>query len=101
MNVSQMMAHCQAQLRVALGDEKVKQSLIGMLFGKLAKKKVLEAKPISKNLPTAPSFIIRNNPEFEDAKNKLIGLITRFNASSSVGFATSLKYPSKSFISFR
>ncbi|OQA06577.1 MAG: hypothetical protein BWY67_01920 [Bacteroidetes bacterium ADurb.Bin397] len=82
MNVSQMMAHCQAQLRVALGDEKVKQSLIGMLFGKLAKKKVLEAKPFSKNLPTAPSFIIRNNPEFEDAKNKLIGLITRFNADA-------------------
>jgi Protein of unknown function (DUF1569) len=80
MNVSQMLAHCQAQLRVALGDEKLKHSFMGMLFGSWAKKKLLEEKPFSKGLPTAPSFLIKHNPDFETEKNNLIGMITRFNA---------------------
>jgi hypothetical protein len=78
MSVSQMLAHCQAQLRVAVGDDKLKHSLVGLLFGKMAKRKLLEDKPFSKNLPTAPSFIVKETPEFNDAKDKLIGLITRF-----------------------
>ena len=79
MTVAQMLAHCQAQLRVALGDEKLKHSLLGKLLGGWAKKKLLEEKPFSKNLPTAPSFIIKHQPEFEKEKNNLIGMITRFN----------------------
>lgn len=79
MNVSQMMAHCQAQMRVALGDEKLGHSFIGKLLGGWAKKKLLEEKPFSKNLPTAPSFLVKYHPDFEESKNKLIGLITRFN----------------------
>lgn len=82
MTVAQMLAHCQAQLRVALGDEKLKHSLLGKLLGGWAKKKLLEEKPFSKNLPTAPSFVIRHQPEFEKEKNNLIGMITRFNAST-------------------
>ncbi|HMT27658.1 MAG TPA: DUF1569 domain-containing protein [Bacteroidia bacterium] len=82
MNVAQMMTHCQAQLRVAVGDEKLNHSIMGMLFGNWARKKLLEDKPFSKNLPTAPSFIVKNQPDFEEAKNKLIGLITRFNENS-------------------
>lgn len=82
MNVSQMMAHCTAQLKVALGDEKLSHSIMGKLFGGWAKKKLLEEKPFSKSLPTAPSFIIRNQPDFEEAKNKLIGMITRFDTNT-------------------
>lgn len=82
MNVEQMMAHCQQQLRVAIGDLKLKQSLIGILFGRLARKKLLEDKPFSKNLPTAPQFIVKSTPEFESAKNNLIGLITRFDENT-------------------
>ena len=82
MNVSQMLAHCQAQLRVALGDEKLKQTLLGKIFGNWAKKKLLEDKPFSKNLPTAASFLVKHQPEFEIEKNNLIGMITRFNENS-------------------
>ena len=78
MNVSQMMAHCQAQLRVALGDEKLKHSLLGKLIGKWAKKSIVNEKPFSKNLPTAPSFLVKHQPDFEIEKNNLIGMITRF-----------------------
>jgi len=82
MNVSQMMAHCQAQLRVALGDEKLKQTFLGLIFGRFVKKTLLEEKPFSKNLPTAPSFLVKQNPEFEIEKNKLVGMITRFTADT-------------------
>jgi|SRR5688572_5775483 len=82
MNVSQMMAHCQAQLRVALGDEKLQHSLLGKLIGKWAKKSLINEKPFSKNLPTAPSFVVKHQPEFEIEKNNLIGMITRFQTEA-------------------
>ena len=82
MNVSQMLAHCQAQMRVALGDEKLPHSFIGKLFGRFAKKSLTDEKPFSKNLPTAPSFKVNFNPEFDAEKNKLIGLVTRFKTDS-------------------
>ena len=78
MNVAQMLAHCQAQLRVALGDEKLKHSLLGKILGRWAKKSMMDVKPFSKNLPTAPTFLIKHQPEFEKEKNNLIGIITRF-----------------------
>lgn len=78
MNVSQMLEHSCAQMRVALGDEKLSQSFIGMLFGKWVKKKSLEVKPFSKNLPTVQAFTVKHQPDFEDTKNKLIGKVTRF-----------------------
>lgn len=80
MNVSQMMAHCQAQMRVALGDEKLKHSLLGKLIGGWAKKKLVGEKPFSKNLPTAPTFVVKHQPDFEIEKNNLIGIITRFQS---------------------
>ena len=82
MNVSQMMAHCQAQMRVALGDEKLKHSLLGKLIGGWAKKKLVDENQFSKNLPTAPSFIVRHHADFEIEKNNLIGIITRFQVES-------------------
>ena len=82
MNVSQMLAHCKAQIKVALGDDKLSPSWIGKLLGSYIKKKVLTDKPYSQGLPTPPSFKIKNTPDFETAKNELIHLITRFNETS-------------------
>jgi hypothetical protein len=82
MNASQMMAHCQAQMRVALGDEKLPHSFMGKLFGWLAKKSLIDTKPFSKNLPTAPSFLVKHQPDFETEKNNLVNMITRFRESS-------------------
>ena len=82
MNAAQMMAHCQAQMRVALGEEKLPHSLMGKLFGWLAKKSLTDEKPFSKNLPTAPSFLVKSQHEFETERNKLVGMITRFSQNS-------------------
>lgn len=80
MSVSQMLAHCQAPLQVAIGEHQLKRNLFGLLFGRLAKKKLVGDKPYSHNLPTSPSFIVKDNRNFEEERSKLIGLVERFTA---------------------
>jgi hypothetical protein len=78
MNVSQMLAHCQAQMGVALGETTVQSNFVSRMFGGWIKKMVINDKPFGKNLPTAPSFLIRHDPEFEMEKEKLIEMLHRF-----------------------
>jgi hypothetical protein len=56
MSVAQMLAHCQRPFKAFFGEEKMKRGLMGILFGKMAKKKLFSNKPWSHNLPTAPEF---------------------------------------------
>ncbi len=60
MTVAQMLAHSQTTIEVALGERKLKGGLIGFLFGKIAKRKLVKDEPFKRNLPTAPSFIVKN-----------------------------------------
>jgi hypothetical protein len=79
MNVSQMMAHCQGPFEVFFGEKQMKRRLIGVLFGKIAKRKLFTSKPWSRSLPTAPEFVIKNEREFQNEKMKLVDLINRFS----------------------
>ncbi|HET6992893.1 MAG TPA: hypothetical protein VFJ43_16275, partial [Bacteroidia bacterium] len=58
MNVSQMLAHCNGAMKVAIGDQKIERTLIGKILGPLFKKSFLSEKPLSKGSPTAKEFII-------------------------------------------
>jgi len=78
MSVSQMLAHCQSPLNVALGRATLKRSILGILFGRLAKKSLVSDVPYKHNLPTAPSFVVKDARNFEMEKEKLIALITEF-----------------------
>lgn len=78
MDAAQMLAHCQAPLLVALGELKLKRGLMGILFGSMAKKKLTGPSDFSKNLPTAPSFLIKEKRNFETEKKALISLISKF-----------------------
>lgn len=79
MNVSQMLAHCQAPLNVAYGDLKLKRGFIGILFGGLIRKKLTkDEKPFDRNLPTDKGFIVVDQREFENEKKKLIVLVDKF-----------------------
>jgi len=51
MNVSQMLAHCKVPLEVSLGQKKLKQTLLGILFGKIVKRQMLKPGPMKKNFP--------------------------------------------------
>lgn len=85
MNVSQMLKHSQQPLLVAFGDKKLKRGLMGILFGNMAKKTLLKPEQFKRNLPTDPSFLVKDQKEFEEEKQKLIELVKRFAASGPAG----------------
>lgn len=71
MSVSQMLAHCIPPTRISSGEIEGKQRLIGMLFGRMAKKQLLADEPMKRSLPTDPSFIIKNDPDFYKSQEEL------------------------------
>jgi Leu/Phe-tRNA-protein transferase len=78
MNVSQMLYHCTRPLQAATGELKVKRGLVSFLFGKMAKKKFTGEAMFSKSLPTDKRFIAGDTPHFEEEKQRLIAILTRF-----------------------
>ena len=78
MNAAQMMAHCQAPFKAYFGEIKTRRGLMGILFGKMAKKKLFSDKPWPKGLPTDKKFIVKDEREFATEKEKLVGYINHF-----------------------
>ncbi|MFY9345059.1 MAG: DUF1569 domain-containing protein [Planctomycetota bacterium] len=78
MTAGQMLAHCQQPLRVALGELNLKRSLVGLLFGRLAKKKLLAPAPWKPGMPTAPEFRIAGDRDFAKENAALRALVERF-----------------------
>lgn len=77
MNASQMLAHLNIALEIAMGKSFPKRVFIGRLIGRFAKAKVL-SNPMKKNLPTSKEFIIVDTPDFEQQKAKAQELIKLF-----------------------
>ena len=78
MNAAQMMAHCRSGFQAYFGEIKMKRGLIGLLFGRIALKKLLSDKPWSRNMPTAPQFKVRDEKEFNAEREKLLTYVNRF-----------------------
>lgn len=78
MDIAQMLAHCQQPLRVALGELPLRRNLLGVLFGRLAKKKLLAPAPWKPGMPTAPQFKITDARDFTKEKVALRALVERF-----------------------
>ena len=78
MNVAQMLSHLQEPIKIAFGEVKLKQSLVGVLFGRMAKKKMMKGDTLTKNLPTAPSFIRKDDRNFEKEKTQLVSYVKAF-----------------------
>ncbi len=72
MSVSQMMAHVQAVLALGTGERTEKPTLIGRLMGPWIKKNILSDKPFKHSLPTGPSFIMKEEKQFEAEQQKLL-----------------------------
>lgn len=86
MNVSQMLKHCTKWDEMALGKTKYKQSFLGKLFGKTALKNILKDEPLKRNLPTVPSFVIKENIDVAAEKRKWIESIKEYEHFSNDGF---------------
>jgi hypothetical protein len=76
MTIGQMLAHCQQPLRVALGELPLKRSLVGILFGRIAKRQLL-TKPWKPGMPTAPEFRVHDARDFAAERTTLRALVTR------------------------
>ena len=85
MSLPEMLAHCQQPLRVATGQLQLKRSLFGILFGRLAKRQMLAAGPMKKNLPTAPEFKIAKARDVATEKTALQDLVRRFGQGGPAG----------------
>jgi hypothetical protein len=77
MNVSQMLAHCIVPAQISTGDIPGKRNVFGIIFGKMAKKRMVTAEPFKKNLPTDPSFVIKHAPDFYESQKALKALIEK------------------------
>lgn len=78
MSVNQMLAHLKVAFRVPLSETALPRMFFGRLIGRFIKSKLYNDQPYGRSLPTAPEFIIKNEPEFEQEKKELIDLITTF-----------------------
>lgn len=94
MNVSQMMEHCSRALDWATGKDKPKRMLLGYLLGGLLKNQYYNDKPVAKNLPTAPKFLVTDTPDFASAKQRFTALVKEF---SEGGEAKCTRHPSAFF----
>ena len=78
MDVSQMLAHCQRPLELALRATKPPRTLMGRIIGPMAKKEVFGDRPFKRNGYTPPQFKVTDAQEFKPNRDKLIALIERF-----------------------
>lgn len=85
MTVSQMLAHCQAPIRIATGEQSLKRILVGILFGGIARRQLVKPEPFKKGLPTAKEFIVSDVRDFEKEKALLITSIERFTQKGPQG----------------
>lgn len=70
MTVAQMLKHCMVPYKGLLSDKPVpsKMRLLGRLF---FKSMLTNEKPFRKNSPTSAPFLIKEEPDFEEAKQQL------------------------------
>jgi Protein of unknown function (DUF1569) len=81
MDVAQMLAHCATAMETNMGERKSKQSFMGKLFGKMAKKSVVNAKPFKQGLPTDPGFVVKGEKDFHAEKLRVISVLKRVSVS--------------------
>lgn len=79
MSPAQMLEHASRALEMAMGRPAMKHALLGRVIGWTVRKDFLGEKPFPKNSPTAPSFIIKDEPNFAAAQARALALVQEFH----------------------
>jgi hypothetical protein len=79
MSPAQMLEHCARAVEMANGSTPRKQALLGKMIGWMFKKDFLSEKPLRKNAPTGPDFVIRDEPDLDATRGRLKDLILNFH----------------------
>ncbi len=85
MMLPQMLAHCTVGFEYALGERTARPSLLGRVVGPLIKGRLFGPKPLDKNGPTSPDFIITDQRDVEVERHRLLDALTRFCAEGRGG----------------
>jgi Protein of unknown function (DUF1569) len=89
MNPAQMLAHCSLAMEMAVGDQKPPRMLIGRILGPMVRKAALgNDEPMRRNSPTAKELLVRGDPDLEQERTRLLGLIDRFVSGGPAGCTT-------------
>ena len=88
MTIGQMLAHCTEAFKVPLCQKMAPRTLMGLLFGGIAKKSITGPKPFKKNLPTTKSFIIKEDRDFFVEKQNLMTVMAKFYSGGPNNLAT-------------
>ncbi len=85
MNVSQMLAHLQMPIGVAVGTHTLPRTLFGRIVGPLVKPMMYSEKPFKHDMPTDKSFIMTGKEkDFEKEKNSFLNLVSNFKEKNVV-----------------
>lgn len=89
MNAAQALAHCSVGVNMAMSNENYPQPFIGRILGPLVKKSlIVNGKPMRRNSPTHPSFLVTDDRDFALERQRLSELIDRFTAAGPAAFAS-------------
>ena len=95
MTAAQMLAHCAASMEMAVGLTFPPRRFIGRIVGPLAKKAVItEGQPFRRNSASDKILIIREERDFASERERLSGLLERFQAG---GPAACTRHPHSFF----
>ncbi|MDE3234736.1 MAG: DUF1569 domain-containing protein [Bacteroidota bacterium] len=87
MSLSQMMAHVRFVMELGTGEKTEKITLLGKLLSPIIKKVALSKQPYKQGLPTGASFIIKEEKNFEEEKEKLLQTYHHFVSAGEAGVA--------------
>ncbi len=79
MSVSQMLAHCCVSYEYVFEENKYKKPnlIMGLILKTFVKGNIVNEQPYKQGLPTAPDFIIKDDKDFEQEKQRLIGFVRK------------------------
>jgi hypothetical protein len=98
MDAAQMMAHCQASMSIAFGQSKCYRHWVGIVFGNIAKKRMLKVVVFDRHMPAYIKLRITDDRDFENEKQKIKAII---KLALEKGEAGLVKYPHPYFGTFR
>lgn len=85
MSPGQMMEHTARALEMATGRKPMQQAFLGKAIGWIFKGGFLSEKPFPQNSPTGPTLIIKDEPDFELTRTRLIELVNEFHGQGENG----------------
>jgi len=89
MNPAQALEHCSRGMEMALGDKTPPRMLVGRIFGRVVKSKVMaNDEPLRRNSPTMKELVVQEEKDLGMECTRLCGLIDRFAAAGPAGCTT-------------